>query len=330
MLHDHVMLSTTDPDEARKFLAAKNLDLKLRPAEGPAGRGFYAGVNAIHADDFYIAHMTYGVDVAIDTPAEREDYGFSTPLSGRMATRDGAETTPCTLEATTLASPGAAQTMMIDGGARRLSLSLKRNLVRRRLALLTGEPIKGEIAFERDLNLKAGHGRMVLDAMTLAAKASHLGVDVVGRPARVAHLEETALSALLLYQPHSHRWLLDRPCAAPSSRDVRRAIDYIEAHLDAPIRLDDLVRAAGVPGRTLNDHFRAFVGVSPMEYLRKARMRAVRKALLAGETPTVTDAARRFGFLHLGRFSGAYAEAFGEPPSATLLRARGMDALEAS
>ena len=38
-----------------------------------------------------------------------------------------------------------------------------------------------------------------------------------------------------------------------------------------------------------------------------------------------------FGFLHMGRFSRAYADAFGEPPSETLNRARRhLDAIAAA
>jgi AraC-like DNA-binding protein len=39
---------------------------------------------------------------------------------------------------------------------------------------------------------------------------------------------------------------------------------------------------------------------------------------------TVTEAALRFGFMHLGRFSVAYRQAIGELPSQTLVAARRM------
>lgn len=325
MLQDHVKLATRDPDEARAFLADKQLSLDLVKSGGPnesSDDGFEVVISGAYAPEFYIAHMAYGSDVTVDAPAEREDYGFSAPLAGRMAASVGSEMMPCTRASTALASPGAPQTMAMDGGSRRLSISLKRSLVRRRMATLTGEPVQGEIAFEPVLDLTRGPGRLVWEGILLTAEAIDAGIDVMSNAARLAHLEETALSALLLYQPHSHTRCLERPSRAPATRDVRRAIDYIEANLDAPIRLDDLVQAAGVPGRTLNQHFRAFAGASPMAYLRKARLRAVRHALLTGNAPSVAEAAMRFGFLHLGRFSGAYADAFGEPPSATLAQSR--------
>lgn len=104
-------------------------------------------------------------------------------------------------------------------------------------------------------------------------------------------------------------------------RDVRRAIDYIEANLDQPIAIADLVKATGVAGRTLFMHFKEFKGVSPMRYLRNARLRRVREALLrADPSATVIGIAMSAGFSHMGRFSQTYRRLFGESPSATLGR----------
>jgi AraC-like DNA-binding protein len=45
---------------------------------------------------------------------------------------------------------------------------------------------------------------------------------------------------------------LERPV---TPRDVKRAVDYIEANLDAEIGLPEIVATCGVPGRTLIKHF---------------------------------------------------------------------------
>ena len=113
-----------------------------------------------------------------------------------------------------------------------------------------------------------------------------------------------------------------------SGRDVRLAIDYIEANLGAAIGLPGLVAAAGVPGRTLQQHFREFEGTSPMGYLRTARYERVREALRRAEPEeSVTEIAGRWGFGHLGRFSVEYRRRFGEPPSQTLRRRKTMVAV---
>jgi transcriptional regulator GlxA family with amidase domain len=102
---------------------------------------------------------------------------------------------------------------------------------------------------------------------------------------------------------------------------VRRAVDFIEANLEAPIVLADIVAASGIAGRTLTEHFRRFRGTTPMRYLRRARFEKVRAALQrAGPEESVTSIAMRCGFGHMGRFSVEYRRTFGEMPSQTLRR----------
>ena len=112
------------------------------------------------------------------------------------------------------------------------------------------------------------------------------------------------------------------PRAVPG--DVRRALDYMREQLSRPITAADLVRACGVPERTLHKHFVAFVGRPPLAHLREVRLAAAREALLApgSGTTSVTEVAARLGFVHFGRFAADYRRRFGEPPSATLARAR--------
>lgn len=84
-----------------------------------------------------------------------------------------------------------------------------------------------------------------------------------------------------------------------------------------------LARQCGVAGRTLNKHFRAFLGLSPMQYLQRLRLAAVRETLLAGNPDlSVTEAAKRYRFHHFGRFASQYRRCFGESPSDTLRNSR--------
>ena len=58
-----------------------------------------------------------------------------------------------------------------------------------------------------------------------------------------------------------------------------------------------------------------------MRYLRDARLRQVRQALLRADPEAcVTGIAMNSGFAHMGRFSVAYRRQFGESPSQTLKR----------
>ena len=85
----------------------------------------------------------------------------------------------------------------------------------------------------------------------------------------------------------------------------------------------DLIAVCHVSERTLRKHFRAFIGVSPLGFLRRLRLAAVRETLLQGTRGTsVTEVATLHGFTHFGRFSLQYRQCFGETPSITLGRSR--------
>ena len=58
------------------------------------------------------------------------------------------------------------------------------------------------------------------------------------------------MTALLMSHTHNYADALARPETLATPRYVRRAIDYIEAHLDMAITVEDLVNATGASGRT--------------------------------------------------------------------------------
>jgi AraC-like DNA-binding protein len=58
-----------------------------------------------------------------------------------------------------------------------------------------------------------------------------------------------------------------------------------------------------------------------MEFLRRIRFERVRNDLLNPiHSTTVTSAAVRWGFVHLGRYAAEYRARFNESPSATVRR----------
>lgn len=111
--------------------------------------------------------------------------------------------------------------------------------------------------------------------------------------------------------------------ARPPAACVRLAVAFIEANLDAPLTLEEIVRASGVSGRGLFRHFRRAMGASPMAWLRDARFRRVRDALRCARfEDRIVDIATFWGFDHMGRFAVEYRRRFGEKPSQTRASAR--------
>lgn len=103
---------------------------------------------------------------------------------------------------------------------------------------------------------------------------------------------------------------------------VRAARDYMHAHADEALTVEQIARAVGIGPRALQAAFRDGLGMTPREVLAEIRLERARSRLLSPERgTTVTDAALDSGFAHLGRFAGAYRQRYGESPSQTLRRA---------
>src|SRR3954469_21565606 len=108
----------------------------------------------------------------------------------------------------------------------------------------------------------------------------------------------------------------------PLPGDLVRALRWIDAHLSEPVRIETLAAAAGVPARTLEAHFRQYLGTTPLGWLRQVRLAYARQQFLnSNGAASVTHVVRLSGFGQLGRFSGQYRNVFGELPSQTRKRA---------
>ena len=106
-------------------------------------------------------------------------------------------------------------------------------------------------------------------------------------------------------------------------RDVKKAIDLLEADPGGERSIDELAKACGVAHRTLQKHFRRFLGRTPSQLRLELHLDQVRKELLcANPNVSVTEIAARCGIRHLGRFAALYRKRYGEAPSATLRRRR--------
>jgi AraC family ethanolamine operon transcriptional activator len=98
--------------------------------------------------------------------------------------------------------------------------------------------------------------------------------------------------------------------------------EFVIAHLkafDEVPTLSVIVEELGISMRTLEYTCKSLLDVSPQRYLTCWRLHCARRDIraLAGSS-SVTDIALKWGFSHLGRFSIAYRELFGESPSRTV------------
>lgn len=107
----------------------------------------------------------------------------------------------------------------------------------------------------------------------------------------------------------------DRARHALAPFRLRRALDFIEENLAAPIGVPEIATACGISPHHFSRTFRQATGSPPYAYL--IRRRIVRaKELLATSCEPLTDIARQCGFSSLSQLSRAFRRDTGASPTA--------------
>ena len=94
---------------------------------------------------------------------------------------------------------------------------------------------------------------------------------------------------------------------------LRRVIDFIEAHLNDSIGLDDLAAAAGLSANHFLRVFKLATGETPYHYLRARRLERAR-TLLGDDTMPLAELALECGFANQAHFTAAFSRELGISP----------------
>jgi AraC-like DNA-binding protein len=203
-----------------------------------------------------------------------------------------------------------------------LALMISKDEIVRHLAALLDAPAMKPISFAPNFDMTGASGNALLSIARMLANGMDADQPLSRAPLAVRQLSQSMIALLIESFPHNYSDALDgrAPVAAP--RQVKRAIEYMEANAARPITIADVAAAANVSVRSLQAAFRSFKGTSPFAYLRQLRLDAVRRDLLTASPPkNVAATAHKWGFAHLGRFAHQYRQHFGERPSDTVARA---------
>jgi len=111
----------------------------------------------------------------------------------------------------------------------------------------------------------------------------------------------------------------------PGARDRKRAVDaalWLDANAHEPLDLERVARVAGVSAFHFLRLFAAVLGVTPHQYLVRARLRRAARLLADAERP-ITDIAYDVGFGDLSNFVRTFRRAAGVSPRGFRKAAKG-------
>lgn len=320
-LAQHALFHTSDLDEARERVAQVFCPHRL----DMVGRGqMDARHHHVRGRHLSLNYIQYGAKTVISPGVLDTFYLVQIPLSGGAVVRNGGAPVYSHPGLAAVLNPHRDTTMIWEEGTRQILLQIDRKALQHHLVGLTGGVLAQPLTFTGQMDVSGGIGR-VLKNMILhmigEIDAQRLALSTPGLMGR--QLELALMSGLLEAVPHNYAPLLGLGGTEASPRLLRLAEAHIAAHLDQPLDLAEIARAARTTPRTLQNAFRKFRDTTPLQYLRDARLARAHQDLLSGDPgQSVTDVATRWGFLHLGRFSQAYKARFGESPNRTLTAAR--------
>jgi AraC-like DNA-binding protein len=108
---------------------------------------------------------------------------------------------------------------------------------------------------------------------------------------------------------------------------VRRAIGWIRANFDRPLRVEMLAELAGMSPASFHRHFKTATAMSPLQYQKSMRLQEARRLLIANAE--ASRAGYAVGYESASQFSREYARMFGTPPARDAERLRRLGPGEA-
>jgi AraC-like DNA-binding protein len=203
-----------------------------------------------------------------------------------------------------------------------LAVFMKPDALHGTLSGLIGAPVGKKLELDKSNYEGRPEPRAVRSlASLMVAELDHEG-DL--SPLVLAELEQAILVAFLTGTGHNYAHLLDGRPRGVAPPQVRLVEEYIEAHWNQPVSIEGLAVVANASARSVFHAFKEFRGYSPMNFLKRERLRQAKEMLAKPVlNESVTNVTFACGFGNMGRFADDYQKAFGEMPSETLNRARG-------
>ncbi|MDN5916536.1 MAG: AraC family transcriptional regulator [Pseudonocardia sp.] len=313
----HVLTTDAGIDVFREHLNALFYPAQVRPlSRSSAGLGELRGART---ENLTVGLMRFGQDTSVVPEGTSAHYQVNVVLSGKVVAASGERQSVGTAGTAAVFTPEHGHRLLhCASGTEQVGVKIRRELVDDELEGLLGRPAPYPLEFDIAFGLNTPAGRSWYN--TLRLLIGELDDDgLIDSPAMRLRYERLLVDGLLLGHRHNYTAeLVDDQGAGPARPEpVRAVVDLIQARPEEHYTLADLARAAGVSARRLQECFQTYVGVPPMTYLVGVRLDRVHEDLRTG-VASVTEAARHWGFAHLGRFSAAYRHRFGERPSDTL------------
>ncbi|PZU56561.1 MAG: AraC family transcriptional regulator [Sphingobium sp.] len=271
----------------------------------------------------HIVDIQYGTDVWIDPGELESHFLIHAALQGVSAVWAGGVECEMRTDNVHISSPGAAMKIHMTPECRHLTVRIAAATFEDYLARVMNIPVNRPVVFypeqEKGQDLPVVWRNLV----------RHLVDQIVTAPTLMANSRTqrqyavTMVEMLLSNYRNSYSDQIALYGNDISPWHVRKARDIIHDSFDDAVSVTDLARRVGVSVRSLQNGFRQFLGMTPVEYVRRHRLEKLHRALMEGDPDSsVTELMLECGIMNFGRYAQYYRQQYGCRPSETLRNRR--------
>lgn len=311
---------STDADQVKTMISSMLTPHKLSLLKASSLQSCIRHANFGQVD---VIRLGYGAHVRIQPDDLVDYYLIQIPQYGQATVRCGAEEVESIPGVASVLSPNSEIDMNWQASNEQIMIKVDRLLLEQTAQDMGMDPMVNGVHFPAKFEChRSVSWQLMLRYLVDCARNS---LSMQRSPLLIRQIEQLVVTTLLGEHPPVLQSGLNRLRSSILPRHIKQVENYLHEHIDQPINLALLAAQAQVSVRTLQVAFKEHCGVSPMQYLRQLRLERVRADLLThGDSLecSVADIAMRWGFAHLGRFSAAYKDRFGETPSQSLQRLR--------
>lgn len=318
--HSPALILSREIDEARALGGEVFHPHSLQPM----GRDndFQMRLRSVDASGLTLGLLEYASPVHISSDSFSDAYQVNFPIRGTLKMTYGEQkllTSP-----TTAAIHGPGMATSLEGWGEpttMLGLKIPHDALERELEVLLGRAPDRPVAFDGWLDLASRSGREWFDAVQFLARGLREGDSILDHPLIASPVSQAVVRGLLLVASNNYSPEITGQVSSAGPMYVRHAMSYMEENADQPLTVAEIATAVHVSARALQAGFQTHLSSTPMALLRSVRLRKIHEELLIAEPgERVSAIARKWGFMHAGRFAIQYAQTYGISPSETLAK----------
>jgi AraC-like DNA-binding protein len=311
------VLTADTLDEATSLVKAAICPHRLRVNEPP--RKSLAFLSSLDLGACGLTNIRYGFDVNIDTGRIEDTYLVKWTLAGEGQLWCGDRAAITSPRSIVITDPTEHTNIRMTAQCQHLTVRVSRRALQETLAAKLGRPLRKALQFNLEIPMDSDFARAWCELVAHICHVSATAPAALASEGVRQQYSRTLMEILLSAAPHNHAEPIEQPSNRATAWHVGRARDYVHEHLAEGISIADVAARVGVTPRTLQNGFRKAFNLTPAEYIRRARVEALHRALLAAdETAGVTNLMVNVGIVNFGRYAQYYREHIGVSPSTTL------------